>query len=235
MRKSSIDVLTNKVDDFDLVIFSNEELLQSFWSYGRWYEEEMINFIKENYKKGGTYIDVGACIGNHTMFFSTLADKVYSFEPNSKQFFHMQLNLKINDLTNVIPLNIGLGNENKFVKMTIDDLSVGGTTIQKDGEHFGAVLKLDDMKLNDVKLIKIDVQEYEKEVLIGAIDTIKRNAPDIYIECSTELEMVDNFNIVKSINENYKIFPSVFNNTPTYLFTVNPIEDYNIIQKVKSK
>lgn len=46
------------------------------------------------------------------------------------------------------------------------------------------VEKLDNFDLRDITLIKIDVENHEKEVLEGAKETIKRNKPVIVLENS---------------------------------------------------
>jgi len=82
MQKVNLECNLGKVDEFWFLVQSPIDLIQSYWDNNRWYEENMVEFIKKNYTKGGTYLDVGACNGNYSVLFSKLADKVYSFEPN---------------------------------------------------------------------------------------------------------------------------------------------------------
>ena len=62
---------------------------------------------------------------------------------------------------------------------------------------------LDNLNYQDVDIIKIDVEEYELQVLEGASDTIKRNRPIVQVECvdiqprafgRTIQELMDYFN-----------------------------------------
>jgi hypothetical protein len=50
------------------------------------------------------------------------------------------------------------------------------------------VVKLDDEKLSNVDLIKIDVQGWEYEVLDGAIELIKRDQPWVIFEVNEDID-----------------------------------------------
>jgi len=50
------------------------------------------------------------------------------------------------------------------------------------------VTTLDSYKLKNISMIKIDVEGHEEEVLKGAVDTIKKNHPIIFVE-----NLVDDF------------------------------------------
>ena len=54
---------------------------QKWWLRGRFYEAPMLAYIRKHYH-GGTFIDGGACIGNHTLFFARFCcDQVIAVEP----------------------------------------------------------------------------------------------------------------------------------------------------------
>jgi hypothetical protein len=76
-----------------------------------------------------------------------------------------------------------------------------------------------------VKLIKIDVENYETEVLKGAEQTIRKWKPDLFIECNTEEHTMEIFDFLKSLEVGYKIFPRKFNSTPMFLFTTKKVGD----------
>lgn len=74
-------------------------------------EELMV--LKNNFTRAGmVIIDVGANIGNHSLFFGNVcnAKRVYAFEPIESTYKVLERNVDINDLNDVIKTyNIALG------------------------------------------------------------------------------------------------------------------------------
>lgn len=229
LKKGTLEYAYSEIDGKKYIIQSFGDIQQSYWANGRYYEEDMVRFIKENYsEKGGTFVDIGSSIGNYTMVFSQLADVVYSFEPITTTYFHQALNLLINKIDNVHMYNIGLGNECGLTNMWIDDLSKasGGGVIQEDGEYVINITKLDLFNIEDVRVMKIDIEGHEIEAMKGAVETIKKCKPDLFIECSTETFRQQVTSFLQSLDLGYKIYPQSFNNTPTYLFTVRDKDEF---------
>ncbi len=226
MRKLRFEIPYGEVDGFKFLVFYPEDIQQSWWANHRYYEEEMINFILDNYK-GGIFIDVGSSIGNHTTAFSKVADKVHSFEPYFGTFFHQLLNLHANNIKNVEPHSVSLGNTCGTKKFHFDKRSSGGGfTDDERGEYIVPIVKLDDFNFEKITLIKIDVEGYELEVLKGSIKSLKKWKPDIFIECSTEKMLKDVTKILEPLG--YKQYEKVFNSTPTYLFSTNLDREFKV-------
>ena len=218
MRQMKITFDVGDIDDMLFLILQKNEHLQTFWSIDKYYEEDLIKFIQDNYK-GGIFIDVGACIGNHTLAFSKIADKVVSFEPHKQSYWHTLNNIYLNNLENVMLFNLALGNKTGLEFLHHDNMSAGGGTISKEGKEIVPIHKLDEFCFSGVTLIKIDVQRYEMEVLKGSIETIKKNLPDIVAECDEEEQKTTILTFLQAIDNKYVIYPEKFNNSPTYLFT----------------
>ena len=89
--------------EHDALMEVNTELpyghIQESWRHGVFYEHVMLEHIAAWYH-GGSFIDIGASIGNHTIYFALRckADAVYSFEPVLNSFDHMFRNVILNDL-----------------------------------------------------------------------------------------------------------------------------------------
>jgi len=140
MHNISLKMTAADVEDKRLIVLNSSEWMQRNWVIGQYYEIKMLDYIKENYK-GGTFIDVGACMGNHSIFFSDVADKVVSFEPVQENYYHLTLNLKLNEIKNVDSYNLGLSNKNDLVSIWYDDkyFSNGSSTIT--GKQIRCMLK----------------------------------------------------------------------------------------------
>lgn len=164
-------------------------------STGEPYEPWLLHHI---YAAGftGTAVDVGAHIGNHTLWFKVACElDVVAFEPISPG--RVTENLKLNGLDDEVPVwPCALGKERGWAKDSGDRVltAVGETEAERsdptrsegrivklpEGQIF--VKPLDDVLLEDVALIKVDVEGMEPEVLMGAKQTISKYRPALFLE-----------------------------------------------------
>jgi len=230
-----IKTIQRRGGNVKLLMNNPNEHIQSFWNKDKFYEEAMLNYIRKNYTKG-VFLDVGANIGNHTLFVAAFCNpkKILSFEPVPDFFEHLRENIKINKLKNVTALNVALGSkkENKKIFIFDRERNIGAAKIGDNGTINITVDSLDsivnDLKLTQIDLIKIDVEGYNLNVLEGAKKTIVKFKPDLLIECESRCEKKKVTNCLKKYR--YTINRSiVFNLTPTYLFTHKTIQKNSII------
>lgn len=134
-----------------------------------------------------TAIDVGANIGNHTVFFSDFFKKVISYEPNPITYKLLSVNTYF--LQNVEVNNFGLSDTSKELNLSVLKGNIGGSsaTINHNSgiNHKIELIKLDDLNENvtgNIALIKIDVEGMEEKVLMGAKNTINKYRPIILFE-----------------------------------------------------
>ena len=155
------------------------------------FEINFLHFIKENYSNQNEILDIGANIGNHSLFFLKFlnCNKVHSFEPvkhnlellkkNTEQFYEKSVIYEIalsNKEGNATLYNSQVGNDGGF---SLHSYSNGSSFIV---ENNISITKLDSYNLNNITMIKIDVENHENEVLEGARETILRNKPIIFVE-----------------------------------------------------
>lgn len=123
----------------------------------------------------GTAVDVGANIGNHTLWFSIVCGlTVEAFEP----VFYRELttNVRINRVRGVTVHRVALGDQ----RGTATHVGPHGRLDSGRGEI--PVRTLDDYALGGVSLLKVDVEGMEPAVLRGAEETIRANQPVIFAE-----------------------------------------------------
>ena len=138
--------------------------------------EEVFNF---------PLIDVGANIGNHSLFFSNYFKKIIAFEPQKKVFKLLEFNTS--EHPNIEIFNFGLSNEKSKLQISYDKSNRGGATFKNEiikPNHEVCDLKVfDDLytKLH-FSFIKIDVEGFENQVVLGAKETLLRNKPIIIVE-----------------------------------------------------
>ena len=128
-----------------------------------------------------TAIDVGGHCGFWSFYLGGNFEKVYAFEP--VEIFRECFKKNIPH-ENVELLPVALGNENGFVSMNVELENTGATHVSSNTNDLDKVelKKLDDYELTDVDFIKIDVEGYENQVVLGAKETLLRNKPIIIFE-----------------------------------------------------
>ena len=151
------------------------------------YRNPELNLIKSLVNKNKNSIDIGANLGLFTYFMSRASKHVFAFEPNPYPLG----NLKHLVDKNVTILPIALGNNDGPIAIKIphheNGWSSNGASLSPKTEEPGKVIdiqcrKLDSLNIDNIGLIKIDVEGFEVEVLKGAKDTILRNKPTMIIE-----------------------------------------------------
>lgn len=148
-----------------------------------YFEREILDYLETNHKKQKTILDVGANIGNHTLFFATHLeyDGIIAFEPIVDNYNLLKENTKN---FNVQLRNEAAGETTTMVKMTINRGNMGACEIDPYGTVSVHQIRLDDLFVGEVSLIKIDVEWAEIQVLEGARNLILEDKPIILIEDS---------------------------------------------------
>lgn len=170
-----------------LAIFSHDLIGNSINADGIYEKQELDLLIswlrKENFDFSSTCIDIGANIGNHSLYFSRFFNKVISFEPNPRIYKLLTFNAEL--VSNIDCYEVALSNESGTASINFNSTNMGGGTISDSG--YGSVeikkSKLDDFEIeDDISVIKIDVEGHELNVLHGASIIIQKNMPLILFE-----------------------------------------------------
>jgi FkbM family methyltransferase len=188
---------------------------------GVFYEHRFLCYIASLHLRG-CYVDIGANVGNHTVFFSLIcaADRVHSFEPQPSVYRRLLANVALNGLSDrVVAHNVALTNQPCVVKLRNGRQVDSG---RSDGDVDTSVLvvpgrRLDDVVQEPVALMKIDVEGMEPVVLEGASDLIKNSRPVIFAEAATVPEFAAVCRVLQRLH--YRPTGRCFNSTPTYEFT----------------
>ena len=190
---------------------------------GGFYERPMLEHIVKNYSNGDL-IDIGANIGNHTVFFSKIINNscnVHSFEPGDAALSILKDNIDINKSKKVIIHPVALGSlPSKGYLEDWHSTNLGAVRIKShasDNSKEVNILTLD-MELQNctnISVIKIDVEGMELDVLKGAKNILSKHSPDLYIEAAKE----SFFKEIELYLEAYGYqFQKTFNDTPTHFF-----------------
>lgn len=85
-----------------IVAPENDHITKLITASKKYYEDDLLKAIR-NLRPVGVYVDVGAHIGNHTVFFAKECspDHVIAIEPDSDNIEFLLQNVRANNLTNV--------------------------------------------------------------------------------------------------------------------------------------
>ena len=136
--------------------------------------------------KGDLCLDIGSHVGIWSKRLSKDFNKVICFEPLQK---HIDCHMKnCENLNNIQLFKYALSDEEIQTEMITIDYNSGMSSFveKKFKEPISKVIvntkTLDSFNLPKVDFMKIDVEGYEKNVIIGGEKTIKKYHPKIYIE-----------------------------------------------------
>jgi FkbM family methyltransferase len=155
------------------------------------------------------FCDVGANIGQHSLFMSRLADQVHAFEPFAEVSNRLRRHIKLNQLENVELHRIGLSDATEkltFYAPTGRNQGIGSFDASTTGKGNQAAGELtpargdeyyEEFPIGRVDLMKIDVEGFESKVLAGLEQTLQQYRPIIVCEVSYSGEM--SFDSVESL------------------------------------
>lgn len=176
------------------------------------YEARVLQHIYRQ-KLGGLAVDVGAGVGNHTLWFAAVCGlRVIAVEPLDHE--RLTRNVALNELGELVTVwPLALGDKAGRGKVTGAPAHVIGASFPADG--LVPVGLLDDYNLSGVSLLKIDVEGMEPQVLRGARETIARERPLIFAEATDDEAHLRNAAELESLGY-----------THTKTFGATPLEEW---------
>ncbi|AZT84508.1 FkbM family methyltransferase [Marinobacter sp. NP-4(2019)] len=225
MSVDTPDIKTLSVDGVDYVIalpnWKTDYIQGKISSSGEPYEHSMLRSMSSRLKAGDLVLDVGANIGNHTLYLAAVTGcRVHSFEPNKMLCGALQQSIEANGLSDTVWVhNVGVGSATGSARFAHEDEANLGaqSLLVEDGDSAGIeVIRLDDLELDGpVAALKIDVEGMEQDVLEGAKKLLTRDKPLLYIECQKK----EDFHLIAQwVGSQGYIYNETYNATPTHLF-----------------
>jgi FkbM family methyltransferase len=172
-----------------LYLVTDQYIGQSLDRYGEFSNGEA-DLFRQLVQPGWTILDIGANLGAHTVLLAQAAGPhgvVHAFEPQRLLFQILCANVALNSLHNVHTHQVAAGREAGTIQVPVLDsaavqnfggLSLGSYT---EGDRV-PVIPIDALQLSACHLIKADVEGMEGDVIAGAVQTIRRCRPALYLE-----------------------------------------------------
>ena len=240
--KSAVRIFKKRKTEIKFWTIPHDPICREILTSG-FYEKELLEGMVSLAKNSkGTVLDVGANIGNHSLYFSKYFDHVISFEPAKNNCCILKANIRLNKIKNITIIDKALGNMDSVMSVNDDPDNTNHNLLEAD---FSDPDNLVDVRIGDdlldqlnlllpVVLIKIDVEGFEPAVVEGLSKTIKRDKPLIFweafsrekaqetIDILTELGYNNFYHLTKNKFINGKI-NSLYNSfsRSAYLFDIN--------------
>lgn len=199
--------------------------------------------------KDTNIIDVGVNLGQSLMAVRSCCDnKCWGFEPNPDCLFYIKSLIAVNKLSDIDLIPVGLSLKNDVVKFYTSKIGDGAATILKDlrpklatSASYVPVFRFDDLEIDieNIALVKIDVEGAEKEVIFGMKEAIKKHQPAIVCEildCDLDADVqkvqqraTDIIDLMKQLS--YKIYRVIHRENE---LNFEPIESVKIVMYNKT-
>lgn len=188
------------------IVFDKPDIITNGLRYGGGHESQLEEISAKliGEFKDGIVLDIGANLGSYVI---PIAKKFhylqfYSFEPQRIIYYQLCGNLIINALDNVHTINCALSDQDAIIETAIpnyfQETNIGAFSLDPEVRHMDyecatvggkeqmTVCRLDDYNYENVRLIKIDVEGLELNVLKGSLQTLANNGyPPIIFEAWT--------------------------------------------------
>lgn len=212
----------------DIELFINSDMPSYNKMLSGDYDNFLWDYIKNNIKiEGKIVFDIGSHIGYDSFYFSKLVGgkgKVFSFEANHFNIARMEYILEKNPLAfkNIIINNVAISDKSGEVVFCFSEnidnqyscgghisgsiTPLSGDVYKKIGfiEHRVKSVTIDDFvsnsQIEDIGIIKIDVEGAENSVLLGAKAIIERFKPIFLIEIHSIKAMFDVYEFFYKMN-----------------------------------
>jgi FkbM family methyltransferase len=174
------DFVHNWVDESKFYVKNGETGLTQNIYVGLAEFEEM-SFLLHLLQEGDYFIDIGSNSGSYSILGGAVAGaRIVAIEPVGETYKRLVRNLVLNCLeATSTALNVGLGSKSGFLSMTSELDTTNQIVI---GETHNEITEVEITTLDEIAkgldpaLIKIDVEGWETQVLIGGFKTLQNPA-----------------------------------------------------------
>jgi FkbM family methyltransferase len=190
-----VDCIIDKESKFQMFLAGKDDgvALRFFWN-GMYEKKTLSIWSKLAGKAKGFILDIGAHTGVFSLAALSSNNKVniLSFEPHFMNFSRLLLNLRANQFSNFQAFMFCVGSSNCIVPFSISTdlfyLTTGGSVGNRENAMTSSIQQvaldnfLSDDIIENISLIKIDVEGYEPNCFLG-MHKILKNCPIIFFEC----------------------------------------------------
>lgn len=161
------------------------------------WERRHRDWVIQNIPKGRNFIDIGANSGAYAITLAKHFDHVFAVEPARGNIDVLQENIHLNGITNITIMPYAAWDEDRMINFhqCVENDLASAAVASDDPLPYGLTpiktvrvpaITIDSRWFTDVAVVKIDVEGGEGHVLLGMLDTIRRDKPVMLIEVHEE-------------------------------------------------
>lgn len=155
-------------------------------------EWEHMHFVLDYLRPGDTFIDVGANVGTYSLLAASTRDvDVFAFEPSTIAFRRLQENVVLNGLEHrVRTAPVAVGGQPGLVTLSTGRDAMNRVLASHENDPGEAVPMvtidsfLQHQDIHPVRLMKVDVEGFEENVLKGALGVLVAAGPVLIVEAN---------------------------------------------------
>lgn len=185
-------VMVSNVNGFTMLVSGTDQGIGRELAFYRVHEPTVTKLLPGFVRQGDTVLDIGANIGYYALLFSQLVGEsglVVAVEPHPQNAHVLELNLRLNRVTNVKVMPVAVSNEvgsaQMFVSTGSNWHSLHPTELTSQETISVPTVTIDTIAAQlerTVDLIRMDIEGWEIKALEGAEGTLRRDRPSLVME-----------------------------------------------------
>lgn len=189
---TSIVDVTHEGTALRFLVANPFDYIQAHHARGELYEPASLALIAAHFPRGGSFVDIGAHVGNHAVFAARHlgAQEVIAFEPSLTAHTILTVNKALNNLTRFEIRKCALADApGEAIVATPALYHQGRNHLTDTGPGQRVEVTTGDLALADrkVSFLKIDVEGHEMKVLRGLEQVVAQQQPPIFAEIRNTL------------------------------------------------
>lgn len=156
------------------------------------YERRFLAYLHSILKPEAVMLDIGANIGNHSIYLASKCREIHCFEPNPHVADRLRRNIALNNLTSKLQVHqLGLGGKDEMLPFVEIDGNLGASHFVTDVAAGQKVKHLEvreaeraitGLGLDRIDYVKVDVEGMEEAVLTALKPVFERYRPIVSFE-----------------------------------------------------
>jgi len=186
-------------DGIRMELVLNEYVQSQLYLFGA-FEPATVKVLKRLVKSGDTVLDIGANVGYMSLVLAKCvgkSGKVFSFEPDSKNFALLNRNIALNPDCYIKPIALAVSDSHQPIRLyhAKFDFNAGAHSMLPSEKHLSDFVEIEATTIDEfvtshglkkIDVIKIDIEGAKMKAFNGMTETLRNSRPLIVCELCEE-------------------------------------------------